>query len=85
MCTGRGSGPYKGFFPKNIKGLTKGGLVKEEKGKVWNVGSSSKALPIHFLCLESNPETPMIMILVFMTILLYYSGLGWHSTSEAFE
>lgn len=72
-CDGRGSGPYKGFSPWTSKNQ-QGGWWEEDKGRAWNVGSSSKALPMPSLCGESNPETLMIMILIFITILLF--GVG---------
>lgn len=72
-CHGRGSGPYKGFSSWTSKSQ-QGGWWEEDKGRAWNVGSSSKALPMHSLCRESNPETPVIMILIFITTLLF--GIG---------
>lgn len=69
---GEGLAPVKDF-PHEHQSIDKGEW-EEDKSRGWNVGSSSKALPMHFLCRESNPETPTIMILIFITILLFRIG-----------
>lgn len=50
-CSGGGSGPYTGFSPQTSKNRQGGGW-EEDKGRPWNVGSSSKALPMHFSLLR---------------------------------
>lgn len=75
---GEGLAPIKDHLPHpcELQRMDKEG-GGQDNGRAWNVGFSSKVLP---LCWESNPETPMIMTLILW--LFYYSRLARYSSPQ---
>lgn len=72
-------------FPHEHQRINKGGFGRRTKVDLGMLALPQRHFLCIFLCWESNPETPMIMILIFITVLLFRVGSVFLPRQKAFE